>query len=733
MKISHSSMVFAAALVLAMGCIDAEAESEAASDATPSSASQSGSTTELQEVIVTARRREENLYDIPVSVTAVSAATIEAHGINTISDTFGEVPSLFWTTQGAPMTDASTSFLVIRGVGATYVSDPSVGIFVDGVYQPTIDFGEQILGVDRMEVLRGPQGTLFGRNTEGGAVNFVTRRPSQDWEASISGQIDQFNTYNVTGYVSGPITDSLAANISVFGGSTDGYIHNDYDGRALGSTAGKLRAGLLWTGDHGAEIYATGFYEKQVNGNSGLGVLQGCNCYDVNIDIDRPNPMETYGASISATLPLDGVRLKSLTGYSFGSTDTIQDVDGTSTFKGNYSEVTQQQRFTSEELRLESDTHGALQWTLGAYWEQSVRSQTVNRQFPDFAGYDPLQNGVVIFATGDIDTTSYAAFLDTTYKFSEHWDVDLGARYSTERSTRAGGGFLDVPALGGIISSVTSDGASSDDSAFTPKVAINFHPAANSSIYASYATGFKAGGYSLFPGLNDLSSSFKSETSHAFELGAKGLMMNGRLSLSGDLFYTRILGQQVEVTVIIDGLPRSVFDNAGRSHTEGFEYEGRYAISDNWHVGLTGSYTEAKYDQFINSNGTNLAGTPFPYVPAWLLSGSVEYRHPVSDGRTFVTELKGRFVDTQQSDPSVLPGADDVSVSIPKYTVLDLRAGVEGDKWSVFGFVDNVLNRYYATFAQYAQFTFGNPPYNNQIYESPGAPRLVGVRFQYRF
>jgi iron complex outermembrane recepter protein len=692
------------------------------------------SSTGLEEVTVTARRREENVYDIPVSVTAISAADIEAHGVNTISDTFGEVPSLFWTTQGAPMTDASTSFLVIRGVGATYVSDPSVGIFVDGVYQPTINFGEQIIGVDRMEVLRGPQGTLFGRNTEGGAVNFVTRRPSQDWEASISGQLSQFDTFDINGYLSSPITDSLAANISVFSGTTDGYYHNDYNGRAVGATTSdKVRAGVLWKDDGGAEVYATAFYEKQILGNPGLGVQQGCGCYDVNIDIDRPNPFETYGASIAGTLPLGSLRLKSLTGYSYGATNTIQDVDGTSIFQGNFSDVAQAQHFTSQEFRLESDTHGALQWTLGAYWEDSLRAQTVNRQFPDFIGYDTFQNGVVIFATGSVDTRSYAAFLNSTYKFTDQWDVELGARYSKERAQRAGNGFLDVPALGGVISSVTSDNAVSDDSAFTPKVSVNFHPRPDSSIYASYATGFKAGGFSIFPGLNDLDTSFKSETSHAFELGAKGLLLNGKLSLTGDLFYTRILGQQVEVTVIIDGLPRSVFDNAGRSHTDGAEFEGRYALSESWHVGLSGSYTQAKYDQFINSNGTNLAGTAFPYVPAWLASGSVEYRHPVADSRAFVTELKARFVDKQLSDPNVLPGADDVSVSIPGYTVFDLRAGIEADKWSVFGFVDNLANRYYATFAQYAQFTFGSPPYSTRIYDLPGAPRTIGVRFKYEF
>jgi len=227
--------------------------------------SSTSESTALQEVTVTARRREENLYDVPIAVTALSAGDIQARGIQRVADTFGDVPSLFFTTNGAPVNDASTSFLVIRGVGATYVADPAVGIFVDGIYQPTIGFGQQILAVDRVEVLRGPQGTQFGRNTEGGAINFVSRRPAREWEGRLTGEFSQQNDFNSTLYVSGPLSAQTAGNVALLASSTDGYIHNTYTGKnQIASTGVKGRGGFSWSGPAGIEAYATGFTRNVV-------------------------------------------------------------------------------------------------------------------------------------------------------------------------------------------------------------------------------------------------------------------------------------------------------------------------------------------------------------------------------------------------------------------------------------------------------------------------------------
>ncbi len=686
----------------------------------------------VHEITVTARRREENLYDVPVAVTAIGGADLEARGIQVVSETFGEIPSLFFTTAGAPIHDASTSFLVMRGVGATYVADPAVGIFVDGIYQPTISFGQEILAVDRVEVLRGPQGTQFGRNTQGGAVNFVTRRPSRVWEGRVAAELDELSTLNASLYASGPLSGSLAGNFAASASSSDGYVHNTFTGKdQTRNRGGKARAGLQWGEPGGVRAYATAFYEERRGPGMSLGVLQGCECYDVELDVDRDNEFESYGASLEVTIPIGDLTLQSLTGYSRADADAVEDVDGTALFRGNIDRTIQTQRFASQEFRLQSPTEGAFDWMAGLYFEDSRRALTVDRQWPDFIGYVDFLDDTVIFATGSVDTTAYAVYGEINYAFGSGWELDVGGRYAREEAQRDGHGFINIPPLGGIVASAESQRARVDYSTFTPRIALSYRPSSDTIIYGSFATGFKAGGFSAFPGLNQLDDAFEAEKSLAYEIGTKALLLDGTLSLAAALFYTEIKDQQVEVTVLIDGLPRSVFDNAAESESRGVELEASWRIGNNWRLKASGSYTDARYKRYINANGVDLSDTPFPFVPEWLASASLDYRRLIGDGVTFTGELSGRYIGRQRSNPATLPDADNIYLPVPSSTVLDARIGIETDRMRMFAFVRNLTDRYYITHAAYAKFTQGLPPYNERAYEQPGSPRVVGLRFEW--
>jgi iron complex outermembrane receptor protein len=207
----------------------------------------------LDDIVVTARKRAETLQDVPLAVSAIDGVELETKGITNITATYSRVPNLYFTASGGASPTSDYHYLIIRGVGFNGGLEPAVGVFIDGMYQPQIGFDTSFLDAERVEVLRGPQGVLFGRNTQGGAVNIVTRKPGREFEGRVELEGGRFSTYRGLVSVAGPLTDTLAAGLSLQYGSTDGCARNVTLGRDYFSDQFVGRGTVVWTPNHRLE------------------------------------------------------------------------------------------------------------------------------------------------------------------------------------------------------------------------------------------------------------------------------------------------------------------------------------------------------------------------------------------------------------------------------------------------------------------------------------------------
>ena len=240
----------------------------------------------VEEITVTARKREESLRNVPVAVTAISGAAIEARGIDNVTNMIGTVPSLF-TTQNqtfGPM--PNQTYLVMRGVGATSANDPAVATFVDGVYQPSLGFDTGFMDLERVEILRGPQGALFGRNTQGGAVNIVTRLPSSEAEGKVMAEYAEFNSLRVGASVSGPLQeDKIFVRVSGMYANSNGYLDNvtlDRDADDSEDISGRMALRLL--ASERLEVILRAEGASREYGYLGFGVPDDCTKIYVLLD-----------------------------------------------------------------------------------------------------------------------------------------------------------------------------------------------------------------------------------------------------------------------------------------------------------------------------------------------------------------------------------------------------------------------------------------------------------------
>ena len=272
----------------------------------------------LEEVVVTAQKREQNIQDVPVAITAISADGLEKIGAIDVEGLYGHVPSLYFHKIGYEQPANNFVKVVMRGVGTTS-GESAVGIYIDDVYQPALGFDIDFNDIERVEILRGPQGTLFGRNTLAGAIRLITKRPGDEKSGRVSLEYDEFNTIKGKGAVSGPLVEGeLAASLSVQAETTDGYIDNTtLGGNQDDGDAYSARMAFLYTPTEDLDVLLSTDYFKSDKGILGIGVVEGCNCYDVDDDVDSNTKSEQYGLSMNIDWELPSFMFTSITGYRY--------------------------------------------------------------------------------------------------------------------------------------------------------------------------------------------------------------------------------------------------------------------------------------------------------------------------------------------------------------------------------------------------------------------------------
>ena len=610
----------------------------------------------LEEIVVTARKREESLQDVPLTVTAVSATQIAELGIKDSRDLALFTPGF---SNVASFGRNSSERPTIRGQ-SNILGAANAAYFVDGVFLSGSATNTETANLERIEVIKGPQAALFGRSTFAGAINYVTRKPSDEFEGQASVTLGQFDQRDANAYISGPIIDGklnfyLAATRTEIGGFYDNPLdsRDDLGAEKTDAITGKL----LWRPTEGIEITALATYSEDADGPPPLG-LQGrefnnCQLNDpvlrprsrgyycgeaVSIDKLRiaaltdlfPNPgtrRERTRAALTASFTTDsGYQLVATSGYSkedyevqidvsyggydfgaFGPPPAATAFTAQWTTPGAFQRINGEERSDfSQEVRLSSPVDRGFRWTVGAYYytaaDDFVRDDKVYR-----TGALIVPNGASALTYRDIKNTAVFGALE--YDINDQWTITAEARQAEEELEQQSFAFPTngtARAPGRIFNGTFKS--------YTPRFTLRYKPNEDLSLFANYAQGTKPGGFNggtVIPLLESLGKPIevKEEESENIEIGAK-FNWGENIAVSVTAFDINLTNQQLTQNIVgVSGttiIANSFIENAGRTSSRGLELEVTARVSDNLRMGFGGALIDATFDEYINSDQADL-------------------------------------------------------------------------------------------------------------------------------
>lgn len=543
----------------------------------------------VEEIVVTARRRSENMQNVPISIAAVTSAQLTSSGVTNVMDLQKAVPGV----QLYRVSTAVTPF--IRGIG-TNAAIPGLeaptAIYIDGVYSAGKSGNAfDLPNVDRIEVLKGPQGTLFGRNATGGAIQIVTRDPGQDVEIEAEAGFGRFDEIRARAYVATPITDTLAVAMGFSGRWDDGFIYNrTLDEMANPSKNVSALAKLLWqpTDELTVRLSGSYFYNSDPTFNAahaqkgtiptavGLGFGTTYSPYEVRSDHPLKLETRTRSATLNVNYDFDVARLVSISGYLRSVGDGWNNGDASdATFI--YASSRQPSEQFSQEIQLQSRGDGRFDWLVGGYYMWMTDGYgnlpgsniaAINVPLP-IRPIDLTRPGASVTGTfGLVTTRSLAAFAETNYKLTEKLRLTTGFRYSTESKAFNGETYryTAVPLAGNPPLELrnTVPGSVADGLTFgrttlatinakkrysnpTWRIALNFEPVDDINTYVSYNRGFKSGGYNT-TSVTPNQAALKPETLDAYEVGVKSELFDRRVRFNVAAFHYKYRDIQVTQT-----------------------------------------------------------------------------------------------------------------------------------------------------------------------------------------
>ncbi len=622
-------------------------------------------------ITVTARRREESLQDVPVSVTAYTGAQLEQVGAQDITFIAQTTPNVTLEVSRGTNTTL-TAF--IRGIGQ---QDPvagfeaGVGLYVDDVYlnrpqSAVLD----IFDVERIEVLRGPQGTLYGRNTVGGAVKYVTRRLSDQPSFSARVNVGSYNQFDTILTGSAPLSDTFRVGGALARYTRDGFGSNLFSGLDNYNKD-------VWAGRVSAEfepndsVFLRLSYDRVEDrsnprgghrlipgGISGAPVLD--NVYDTRAGLDVVRQkVEGEGVSLSGDFRLnDAWTFRSITAYREDSSTTPIDFDSLPAADLDVPAIYENEQFSQEFQLLYSGDR--MDGIIGFYYLDATAS-TVFDVLLGTTGTLIGLPGLNAQTFGNVETETWSAFADFTYDLTPEWSLSVGGRYTRdERSSRVLrrtyiGGFSEFFGGNPILIATTSDFEGSESwTNFSPRVSIAYQPTPEHNFYASFSQGFKGGSFdprgqtsvAIAQGIDVFEfMRFNPETVDAYEIGWKFTGPRYRHALA--FFYNDYTDVQVPGSIgqdtTGDGVPDTftgITTNAGAATIWGIEYEGNLAIAedtvvqgDTWNFNWAVGYLNGQYDQFINAFGVDISDQAvIQNSPEWMASGTLAYNVPLAGG-----------------------------------------------------------------------------------------------------
>jgi len=723
-----------------------------------------GAVQSLEEVVVTAERTETRLQQTAIAVTAVTAGELEARSVSNVKTVVKTIPNVAIT---AGPTGGNDGFYFIRGIGqvdSNPAADPGVGTYIDDVYLGRIQ-GSAIdaLDIAQIEVLRGPQGTLFGRNTIGGAVSIITADPKSEFGGYLRGILGSRERVDVAGAVDIPLSDSFAVKVSGNFRKQEGWGKSVYNSNTYGDIDNRgARLKAVWTPNDNFSLKFSADITRG-DGSGSLTVLRGFNPLagrpagttplgvplpadlfaDTSPDQFRTfqsnpeiNEMDASGQSLTATWDLGFATLKSITAHRQVSQYVFNDFDATGyNLYDSFFDTDQDQ--ISQELQLTGKAfEDRTSWLLGVYGyneeidhvnaiclgtNNGVPPGRVSTRFSNQC----LRNNQKFH----LEINSWAVFGNLKHAFTDRLSVSLGVRYTEEEKDQQYRFFLDNTAgvfsfFGlprGIIPSITAD-VSDSWSKFTPKIGVDYKWSDTVFLYANYGKGFKSGGFDGRPTPGSPIRSYAPEEIDTYEVGVKTDWFDRRLRLNVAAFYSEYTDIQLLVVDAASGF--FVLTNAGDSNIKGVEVELTALPIENLRVQASAGFMSNEYQRLspgAAASGIGLSDK-LPVTPDFTGSLSAAYTIPTSLGELV---LRGDY----NYRSKVSYGAPNQPLEIQKgFGLLDLRATLalsEGLDLAVFG--TNVTDEFYYQNAQDVRGALG------VAFAGPAAPREWGVEAKFKF
>lgn len=617
-------------------------------------------------IIVTAQRREQNLQETAVTITALDSATLGNQGIVDVQGISRAVPNF----QLLPATaNPSTLQVGLRGgaeqVGGLIVSEPVVGIYIDDVYRARLQGSNSQLGdVERIEVLRGPQGTLYGRNNFSGALKIITRTPSaSDQWVNASIGYGSFDEVKMTASAGGGLTDTLGASVSVlYRDVGEGYIFNRAQNEDIGKEENIAVRGKLAFEDGPVEATVSASYSRDKNdgyiavaGNlprvptgradfvttDDITPRFGTDPYVTEFPQDSSGRTETIAISLNAAYDFGGVTLRSITGYVDLEDEFRWDLAGgfqptPGVFSAAFDRAADAtvDQFT-QEIQLQGEAlDGDLNWIIGGFYFRESGDQSITDDLPIFF----LNNLDPTFLS--IKTESYAAFAQVDFAITDRATITLGGRYSEDHKDFD----ASIQSGFGLPNPRTSVALNEKFSSFTPKIGLDYKLTDNLFAYASVSKGFKAGGFNGLSILNPavLAAVYQPQTVWAYEGGLKSTFMDGSGRANITVFYNDV--SDLQQTSLI-GPGSFAIQNVGDAKIFGVEFELSVSPVEGFNVFGNVGYQDGDYTSLDATSQAAAAGaTDLPLVSDWTFQAGLNYEENFNDDIVMRMGMDGTYI-----------------------------------------------------------------------------------------
>lgn len=730
----------------------------------------------LEEITVTAQKREENLQDVPISITAISGEVLRQDSVASLHDLSGRIPNLVFSafSPGQPE-------IAIRGIGTkedgAAASDSTV-VSIDDVYiaARTAQVFD-IFDLERIEVLRGPQGTLYGKNSIGGSINFVTARPTEDLQVRFQQTIGDYSRFDTGGLISGPLSENLLAKFSFSRRKFDGYLDNLlYDEQWGEADTLAMRGQLLWKASDTVEVlFGSDWSDDDLGATNreplgSAGPLHNCGCasdpvavnialggagdaHDTLAETEGYTDRQVFGLNAKVTWDLGTMQFTSITSYRESEFDWLEDSEGLPpspyiditgasgnptpgltqpatagfTFDINDSAIEDTEQLT-QELRLSGQSANDMVWVAGLFYSDEQIDRIERFRFTALGGPGP--NNLSDYQSNQLnDSISWAAYGQATYPITERMNLTGGLRYSYEEKEIlvSNDRFSGPPLLLQAFAPVT---AKDDWSNVTGRLALDYAVNENAMAYGSISTGFKSGGFTGAATTAAVATTpFDEETAMSYELGFKGLWANSRLQTNIAAFFTDYKDLQVTrfFQPVGSTFGQFITENAGKAEIKGLELEVAGLLTDSWELGGNFGWLDAEYTEFTGTpaatGNSDFSGNPLRQAPKYSVYLYTQYTINLEDSGSIAAKVDYAYQDDMFFDPDVNP----ITVA-PSYSLWNARlAWTSADgTWEIAGWIKNIGDK------DYVHHTFSQRG-SRIAFARFGDPRNYGVTFTYNF